>query len=208
MMRSTIRSMKSLAQFIAPLLLLSPVSLAATPDTVTFQSSNIALHGLLYKPVGTGPFPAVLYNHGSAPGMLSNEAFEAIAPLYISRGWVFFASYRRGQGLSASAGPYILEVRLHLVPLPCCRSFNAKGIGSKLIRDGLAMCRQAGYDVVVVLGAPAYYSRFGFMRAADFGLHNEYGVHDEFMVLPLREGALEGVSGLVKYLPEFREDEC
>ena len=41
--------------------------------------------------------------------MLSNEAFEAIAPVYTSRGWVFFAPYRRGQGLSATAGPYILN---------------------------------------------------------------------------------------------------
>ena len=49
----------------------------------------------------------MLYNHGSAPGMLSNEAFEAIAPVYVSHGWVFFAPYRRGQGLSASAGQFI-----------------------------------------------------------------------------------------------------
>src|SRR5439155_2641951 len=75
--------------------------------TVTFQSGAITLHGLLYKPEGTGPFPAMLYNHGSAPGMLSNEAFEAIAPVYVSRGWVFFAPYRRGQGLSASVGRFI-----------------------------------------------------------------------------------------------------
>ena len=86
--------------------------------------------------------------------------------------------------------------------------FQRQGIGSKLIRDGLERCRQAGYDAVVVLGDPAYYSRFGFVRAADFGLQNEYGVADEFMVLPLHETALEGVSGMVKYLPEFREAEC
>ena len=59
-----------------------------------------------------------------------------------------------------------------------------------------------------ILGDPAYYSRFGFVRAADFGHQNEYGVADEFMVLPLHETALEGVSGMVKYLPEFREAEC
>src|SRR5437763_11591611 len=90
-------------------LLLFPLLSAAAvaPDTVTFQNGAITLHGLLYKPEGSGPFPAVLYNHGSAPGMLSNEAFEAIAPLYVEHGWVFFAPYRRGQGLSASAGPFI-----------------------------------------------------------------------------------------------------
>jgi len=60
---------------------------------------------------------------------------------------------------------------------------------------------------VVLIGDPAYYPRFGFVRAADSGLQNEYGVVDEFMLLPLRQGALEAVSGMVKYLPEFREAE-
>ncbi len=102
--------MKLLAHFIGLMLLLFLPTLstaAVAPETVTFQSGTITLRGLLYKPEGAGPFPAVLYNHGSAPGMLSNEAFEAIAPVYVSRGWVFFAPYRRGQGLSASAGRYI-----------------------------------------------------------------------------------------------------
>ncbi len=74
---------------------------------VSFPSGALTLHGVLYRPSGTGRFPAVLYNHGSAPGMLNNQAFEAIGPRFAARGWVFFAPYRRGQGLSASAGPYI-----------------------------------------------------------------------------------------------------
>jgi dipeptidyl aminopeptidase/acylaminoacyl peptidase len=39
--------------------------------------------------------------------MLSKEAFDALGPVFAHRGWVFFGPYRRGQGLSASAGPYI-----------------------------------------------------------------------------------------------------
>ena len=55
----------------------------------------------------------MLYSHGSAPGLVNNEAFEAIAPAFVARGWVFFAPYRRGQGLSADAGAYIMdEIRL------------------------------------------------------------------------------------------------
>jgi dipeptidyl aminopeptidase/acylaminoacyl peptidase len=87
-------------------LLLSPL-LAA--DIVVFPSGEITLHGVLYKPEGTGPFPAVVYNHGSAPGMLSKEAFDVLGPAFASHGWVFFGPYRRGQGLSASAGPYIVD---------------------------------------------------------------------------------------------------
>ena len=87
-------------------LLLLPLVLSAS-ETVTFPSGEITLHGELYKPEGTGPFPAVVYNHGSAPGMMSQQAFAALGPVFASRGWVFFGPYRRGQGLSASAGPYI-----------------------------------------------------------------------------------------------------
>jgi putative acetyltransferase len=95
-----------------------------------------------------------------------------------------------------------------LAPVAVLPEFQRQGIGSQLIREGLERCKQALYDAVVVLGDPAYYSRFGFMCAADFGLQNEYGVHDEFMVLPLHEGVLQGVCGMVKYLPEFAEAGC
>jgi carboxymethylenebutenolidase len=87
-------------------LMLSPLVLSAA-DIVAFPSGEITLHGALYKPEGGGPFPAVVYNHGSAPGMLSEQAFDALGPIFASHGWVFFGPYRRGQGLSASAGPYI-----------------------------------------------------------------------------------------------------
>src|SRR5262249_20594268 len=66
-------------------------------------------HGVVYKPDGRGPFPAVLYNHGSAAGMLSQQAFDALGPVFVRHGWVFFGPYRRGQGLSADAGRYIGE---------------------------------------------------------------------------------------------------
>jgi carboxymethylenebutenolidase len=79
----------------------------SVPETVTFPSGEITLHGVLYKPQGTGPFPSIIYNHGSAPGMMSEQAFAALGPVFANHGWVFFGPYRRGQGLSASAGPYI-----------------------------------------------------------------------------------------------------
>lgn len=94
-------------------LFMYPVSLfllaLASPaaGVVTFPSGNLTLHGVVYMPSGKGPFPAVLFNHDSAPGMYCNEAFEALGPVFASQGWVFFAPWRRGQGLSADAGPYI-----------------------------------------------------------------------------------------------------
>jgi len=76
---------------------------------VHFPSGNLTLGGELYKPKGDGPFPAVLYNHGSAEKFLSDTASKVIGPLYAAHGWVFFMPYRRGQGLSMAAGPYILD---------------------------------------------------------------------------------------------------
>jgi putative acetyltransferase len=78
------------------------------------------------------------------------------------------------------------------------------GIGSQLIRTGLAACARAGYGFVVVLGEPEFYERFGFRRAADFGLGNEYGVDREFMALELASGALEKVTGTVTYPAAFK----
>lgn len=67
------------------------------------------LRGALYLPEGKGPFPVLLYAHGSAPGPWSNQAFEAVAPHFTARGWAVFAPYRRGQGLSQDAGAYIRD---------------------------------------------------------------------------------------------------
>lgn len=71
--------------------------------------SGARLRGALYVPAGPGPFPVLLYAHGSAPGALNNEAFEAVAPAFTRRGWAVFAPYRRGQGLSRDAGPYVMD---------------------------------------------------------------------------------------------------
>ena len=79
------------------------------PEIVHFANVSKLLGGELFKPVGPGPFPAVLYNHGSAPGMLNSQASHAIGPFFVRAGWVFFMPYRRGQGLSSEAGPYILD---------------------------------------------------------------------------------------------------
>jgi dienelactone hydrolase len=93
-----------------------PVNAAALPvshpvpapaEVVTFPNGRLTLHGVIYRPRGAGPFPAILYNHGSAPGMLSAQAFAALGPVFARHGWLFFGPYRRGQGLSSSAGPYI-----------------------------------------------------------------------------------------------------
>jgi putative acetyltransferase len=90
-----------------------------------------------------------------------------------------------------------------LAPVAVMPEFQKQGIGSELIRAGLQACREAGFRIVVVLGEPDFYQRFGFQPAHLAGLENEYQARDEFMVLELEPGNLSGVSGLVQYSEEF-----
>lgn len=87
-----------------------------------------------------------------------------------------------------------------LAPVAVKPAFQSQGIGSQLIREGLHRCMELKYAYVVVLGAPDYYERFGFDKASRYGLQNEYGVDDEFMVIKFSDGE---VCGLVKYASEF-----
>ncbi len=81
-----------------------------------------------------------------------------------------------------------------------------QGIGSKLIEEGLEKCWQRGAKAVFVLGDPAYYGRFGFTRTDRFGIRCEFEVPPEdFMVTAVKEGALNGWSGVMHYQPEFKD---
>jgi putative acetyltransferase len=86
-----------------------------------------------------------------------------------------------------------------LAPMAVLPELQNRGIGSRLVRAGLKECRAPGRDVVVVLGHPAYYPRFGFVPGREKGLRCEHGVPDEvFVVLELAPGGLRRRTGLVR----------
>ena len=93
---------------------------------------------------------------------------------------------------------------LGLAPMAVLPEWQRRGVGSLLVREGLKECLRAGYKVVVVLGHPEFYPRFGFVKAASRGLSCEYDAPEEaFMVAELEPGALGGRRGVVRYRPEF-----
>jgi len=93
-----------------------------------------------------------------------------------------------------------------LAPMAVSPEFHRNGIGSQLVEEGLNRIRTAGHDLVVVLGHPEYYPRFGFVPAKKYGIQWEQDAPEEaFMIKELREGALKEVGGIVKYRPEFNE---
>ena len=78
---------------------------AFTKERVTFQSGNLTLVGFLFKPNKPGPFPALVWNHGSERDPSSAPQFDAVAAVFAPAGYVVFAPVRRGH--ADSEGPYI-----------------------------------------------------------------------------------------------------
>ncbi len=113
--------MKTL-RFLLFTLLLPGVSFAQAvrsiaPQTVTIPCGNLHLKGSLWKPDGRGPFPAVLFNHGSGgtdaahtAGMTFTEAAENLGPVFAKHGYAFLYLFRRGQGLSSDQAPFMGDV--------------------------------------------------------------------------------------------------
>ena len=96
---------------------------------------------------------------------------------------------------------------LALAPMAVLPALQGQGIGTELVREGVEACRRLGHDLVVVVGHPEYYPRFGFVPAARYGIRAPFEVPEEaFMVLvlgrPQRPG---GISGVVQYPAAFNE---
>jgi putative acetyltransferase len=93
---------------------------------------------------------------------------------------------------------------LALAPMAVAPPRQRRGVGSALVRRGLAEAERLGHGLVIVLGHPDYYPRFGFRPARAFGIRSPFEAPDEaFLVLELRPGVLDGVRGVVEYPPEF-----
>jgi putative acetyltransferase len=99
-----------------------------------------------------------------------------------------------------------LVTALAVAPMAVHPEFQKRGIGSELVRRGLKRCQNLGYEVVIVVGHPKYYPRFGFAPARKKGLEAPFPVSDEaFMAIELAPGALNGISGMVIYPPALEE---
>jgi carboxymethylenebutenolidase len=107
---------------LAPLAL--SVTLATTwgqtvegPETVIVHDGSAALHALLWRPQGRGPFPAILLNHGSGRTRADLEHLgpyernaDTLGPVFARHGYVFLYLFRRGVGLSSDEGASAIDL--------------------------------------------------------------------------------------------------
>jgi putative acetyltransferase len=93
---------------------------------------------------------------------------------------------------------------LGLAPLAVAESHRHRGVGAALAEAGLAACREAGAFLVVTLGDPAYYGRFGFEPAAVLGLSCVFEAPPEaFQAIALRPWDRTPGITTVHFRPEF-----
>lgn len=99
--------------------------------------------------------------------------------------------------------PPVQATAFGLGPMAVLAEHWKHGVGRRLVQNGLAECHARGAALVVVVGEPDYYERFGFGPASRHGLRDEFGAEDAFQVF-LLEGSMHPPPGtLVKYAPEF-----
>jgi putative acetyltransferase len=95
-----------------------------------------------------------------------------------------------------------------LGPVAVLPELQRQGIGSELIVTGNQKMREADFPFIVVLGHSEYYPRFGFEPARSYGIKCEWDVPDNLfmiMVMDMELSRFRGISGVVKYRPEFND---
>lgn len=89
-------------------------------------------------------------------------------------------------------------------PFAVLPAYQKKGIGSRLLNHTIQSARELGFKGIIIFGNPAYYQRFGFRNAKDFGITTAWGANmDAFMALELLGGSLAGITGKFSASPVF-----
>lgn len=101
--------------------------------------------------------------------------------------------------VSGSENPVVAQL---LAPLAVLPEDQSKGVGEKLINEGLRLLKESGTELVFVLGHPTYYPRCGFIPAGEKGYDAPYPIPEEhagaWMVLGLIGDVMNKNSGEVQ----------
>ena len=94
---------------------------------------------------------------------------------------------------------------LTLAPLAILPKHQHRRLGTLLVKSGLKIAKELGYEYVVVLGNPKYYNRFGFVTSKEFGIKSPFDVPSKnFMALNLIDNDdREDLNAVVEYPKPF-----
>lgn len=92
---------------------------------------------------------------------------------------------------------------LALAPCAVLPDYQGRGAGSAAIRTGLDAARRLGENLVIVLGHPEYYPRFGFIPASGFGVRAPFDAPDEAFLAQALEPTRPTPTGVVRYPAPF-----
>ncbi|MFJ6695195.1 GNAT family N-acetyltransferase [Streptomyces sp. NPDC091272] len=124
--------------------------------------------------------------------------------------WLAGLSYV-AEAPDGSVAAYALITRCHvggapavaLAPVAVAPRFQRQGAGAAVTRAVLDAARVAGERLVLVLGHPEYYPRFGFTPASGLGVRAGFEVPDEAMMALVLDGAGELPRGEIRYPAAF-----
>ncbi|SEK56299.1 Predicted N-acetyltransferase YhbS [Streptacidiphilus jiangxiensis] len=92
---------------------------------------------------------------------------------------------------------------LALAPVAVLPAWQRQGAGAAMIRALLTAAHAAGEQLVLVLGHPAYYPRFGFVPASGYGIRPPFAVPDEAMMALALDPGRPVPGGSIRYAPAF-----
>jgi dienelactone hydrolase len=87
------------------------------PEAVVVRHGDVVLHALLWRPQGHGPYPGILFNHGSGRSAVDlgrlgpyEDQAPVIGQVFARHGYAFLYLFRQGVGLSADQGPSCIDL--------------------------------------------------------------------------------------------------
>ncbi|MEM7556240.1 MAG: N-acetyltransferase [Cyanobacteria bacterium P01_A01_bin.84] len=92
---------------------------------------------------------------------------------------------------------------LALAPVAVLPKFQRQGIGSALIREGIKKADSVGEAMIIVLGEPEFYSRFGFECSLNFGIESPFEVPARFFMVKSLQKYNQSYRGKVVYSEAF-----
>jgi putative acetyltransferase len=92
---------------------------------------------------------------------------------------------------------------LSIAPLAVLPEHQKQGIGGALMNAGIAAADARSEPIIVLLGHPSYYPRFGFEPARQFGIEPPEPVRDEVWMVLRLAGWDPSIRGRVVYPPAF-----